>query len=360
MEIESIGTVKSKFDEPADPEEMQKEESTIIIKPEYEEGLYRIEDNDYLQVAFQFHLSDSYELKAPRRHGRVRGVFASRSPNRPSSIGTTCVELLERQGRRLKIKGLDAVDGTPILDLKPYAAIMDKPDDDFADKKEDPRAEINHLIRSHDLESLLIKAGELHGHFCPYVSLGVIAGAYALDELGLKSAGMEDVVAIVETNSCFSDGVQYATGCSFGNNALIYRDYGKTAVTVAKRDGTGIRLYVKDNDELLSEYPEAEELFDKVIVNRAGTKEDKKRINQLWNEIAFELIRKPVDELFNIEEVNAELSEYAPIFEDAFCNDCGEKIMGPKAVSKEDKDLCISCADADYLQLDGRGLVEVE
>lgn len=360
MEIESIGTIKSKFDEPADPEEMQKEESTIVIKPEYEEGLYRIEDNDYLQVAFQFHLSDGYELKAPRRHGKVRGVFASRSPNRPSSIGTTCVELLERQGRKLKIKGLDAVDGTPVLDLKPYAAIMDKPNENFADKKEEPREEINHLIKSYDLEHLLVKAGELHGHFCPYVSLGVMAGAYALDELGLKSEGMEEIAAVVETNSCFSDGVQYATGCSFGNNALIYRDYGKTAVTVAKRDGKGIRLHVKERDNILAEYSEAEELFEKVIVNRAGTEEDKQRINQLWTEIAFDLIKQPVDQLFDIEEVDFNLPEYAPIFEDAFCNDCGEKIMAPKAVSQDDKDLCIPCADAEYLQLDGRGLVEIK
>lgn len=360
MNFESIGTIESKFDKPADPEEMQKEESTIVVKPEYEEGLYRIETNDYLQVLFQFHLSDSYSLKSSRRHGKVRGVFASRSPNRPSSIGTTCVELLERKGRRLRIKGLDAVDGTPVLDLKPYAAIMDKPDEDFTDKKDEPRKEINNLIKSHDLESLLIKSGELHGHFCPYVSLGVIAGAYALDELSFKSEGMEDIVAIVETNSCFSDGVQYATGCTFGNNALIYRDYGKTAVTITKRDGKGIRLQVKEEADFLADYPEAEELFEKVIVNRAGKKEDKQRLNQLWNEIAFELIKRPADELFNIKEVKPNLPEYAPIFEDAFCNECGEQIMEPKAITKGDKELCIPCAEADYLQLDGRGLVEIK
>ncbi|MBM7624426.1 tRNA (N6-threonylcarbamoyladenosine(37)-N6)-methyltransferase TrmO [Sporohalobacter salinus] len=130
MSFESIGIIESKFDEPVDPEEMRKEESTIVIDSEYREGLYRIEDNDYLQVLFQFHLSDSYKLKAPRHHGKIRGVFASRSPNRPSSIGVTCVELLERNGRRLRVKGLDAVDGTPVLDLKPYAASMDNPDKD--------------------------------------------------------------------------------------------------------------------------------------------------------------------------------------------------------------------------------------
>ncbi|MCK8828394.1 tRNA (N6-threonylcarbamoyladenosine(37)-N6)-methyltransferase TrmO [Natroniella acetigena] len=139
MEFEVVGTVESKFKEPVGPDKMRQEESTIVIKPEYEEGLYRIEDNDYLQVVFQFHLSDGYKLKAPRRHGKERGVFASRSPRRPSSIGITCVELLEREGRRLKIRGLDAIGGTPVLDLKPYASVMDDPKKDSTAKKEETK-----------------------------------------------------------------------------------------------------------------------------------------------------------------------------------------------------------------------------
>ena len=56
---------------------------------------------------------------------------------------------------------------------------------------------------------------------------------------------MEEVVAIVECNNCFTDGIQVVTGCTFGNNALIYKDLGKTAVTVARRlDGAGVRLVV--------------------------------------------------------------------------------------------------------------------
>ena len=58
---------------------------------------------------------------------------------------------------------------------------------------------------------------------------------------------MEELIAIVETNNCFSDGVQVVTGCTFGNNGLIYKDLGKTAVTVAKRDGTAIRIVLDPN-----------------------------------------------------------------------------------------------------------------
>ncbi len=125
FELQQIGIIKSDFKEPADPTEMRKHENSIIIEPEFAEGLYKIEGNDYLQVIFYLHRSKGYNLKGPRRYGKVRGVFASRSPKRPSPIGITTLELLERKGKKLKVKGLDAVDGTPVIDLKPYAAIIE-------------------------------------------------------------------------------------------------------------------------------------------------------------------------------------------------------------------------------------------
>jgi tRNA (Thr-GGU) A37 N-methylase len=65
--------------------------------------------------------SKDYELKAtPPSDDRPHGVFATRSPRRPNPIGITVVELLRRDGRLLHVRGLDMVDGTPILDLKPY------------------------------------------------------------------------------------------------------------------------------------------------------------------------------------------------------------------------------------------------
>jgi len=110
------------------------------------------------------------------------------------------------------------------------------------DIKENPREEIEKLIQKGDLEALLRKAAELHGHFCSYLTYGVKAGYIAIKELGIKNTGMEEAIAIVETNNCFSDGIQIITSCTFGNNALIYKDVGKTAVTVAKRDGTAVRI----------------------------------------------------------------------------------------------------------------------
>lgn len=122
MDFSVIGRVKNKFVEPAPLDEIREEKSTITIKSDYEEGLYKIEKYDYLQIIFYFDRSNSYKLKAPRHSGEVRGVFASRSPNRPSGIGVTTVQLIERKGNRLIIRGIDALDGTPVLDIKPYSA----------------------------------------------------------------------------------------------------------------------------------------------------------------------------------------------------------------------------------------------
>lgn len=127
MQFEIIGRVKSEFAEPCDPETMSKEESLLRIKPEYAQGLTGIEDNRFLQIIFYLHRSQPYNLVDIRRHGKVRGVFASRSPHRPSPIGVTTVELLEKKGSELRVTGLDAIDGTPILDIKPFAPPMDEP-----------------------------------------------------------------------------------------------------------------------------------------------------------------------------------------------------------------------------------------
>ena len=101
------------------------------------------------------------------------------------------------------------------------------------------RQAIEQMIRSNDLEGLLRQAESVYGHCCPFLALGVKAGRYAMDYLEQESTGMEEVVAVVECNNCFTDGIQVVTGCTFGNSALIFQDLGKTAVTVARRrDGT--------------------------------------------------------------------------------------------------------------------------
>jgi len=221
------------------------------------------------------------------------------------------------------------------------------------------RKEIEALVEAGNLRGLLDKAGELHGHLCNYLSYGVIAGYVAVRELGVKSTGMEKVIAIVETNNCFSDGIQMVTGCSFGNNALIYRDFGKTAVTVAKRDGTAMRIALDPDfeDSREKDYPEAYELWNKIVARREkATQEEHKRLMKLFEKMSINELNKPVDKIFRIKRMKIAMPEYAPIFASVRCSICGENIMETKARVKDGKPVCRDCAEGAHYVLDGSGI----
>ena len=96
-------------------------EGVLKILPEFELGLTDIEGFSHLIVIWTFDRSHGFELLGtPPSDNRPHGVFATRSPKRPNPIGLTTVELLRRQGRLLHVRGVDMLDGTPILDIKPY------------------------------------------------------------------------------------------------------------------------------------------------------------------------------------------------------------------------------------------------
>lgn len=96
-------------------------EGTLEILPEFAEGLADIEGFSHLYVIWVFDRVAGFELTAcPPSDNRPHGVFATRSPQRPNPIGLTVVELLGRDGATLRVRGVDMLDGTPILDLKPY------------------------------------------------------------------------------------------------------------------------------------------------------------------------------------------------------------------------------------------------
>ena len=96
-------------------------EGVLEILPEFEAGLTDVEGFSHLFVVWVFDRSDGYDLiGSPPFDERPHGVFATRSPRRPNAIALTVVELLRRDGRLLYVRGVDMLDGTPILDIKPY------------------------------------------------------------------------------------------------------------------------------------------------------------------------------------------------------------------------------------------------
>lgn len=96
-------------------------EGVIEILPQFEAGLQDIEGFSHLIILWVFDRVEGFELLAsPPSDNRQHGVFATRSPQRPNPIGLTTVELVGREGRLLHVRGVDMLDGTPILDVKPY------------------------------------------------------------------------------------------------------------------------------------------------------------------------------------------------------------------------------------------------
>lgn len=166
-----------------------------------------------------------------------------------------------------------------------------------------------------------------HGHMCPGLAIGIRVAEQALLEMG-ERPGDEEVVAIVETNNCAVDAIQYITGCTFGKGNLIYKDYGKNAFRFIRReDGKAIRILVKMSKSPKGEAPEmdAEE----------------------WERMRAEQIKRilstPLNELLEVQKIKAEMPSRARIFNSVDCECCGEGTMETRLRLLNGKIYCPEC-----------------
>lgn len=123
--LRPIGTVRSRYTDttqiPRGLGAQHEAEGVLELLPELETGLTDIEGFSHLYVLWIFDRTVGYDLlSVPPTDDRPHGVFATRAPRRPNQIGLTAVRLVRREGPRLVVRGVDMVDGTPIVDIKPY------------------------------------------------------------------------------------------------------------------------------------------------------------------------------------------------------------------------------------------------
>ena len=123
--LEPIGVIRSPYTDkaqiPKGPGAQHDAEGTLDIRPDLEVGLTDIEGFSHLYVIWIFDRAEGCDLlSTPPNDDRPHGVFATRAPRRPNPLGLTVVRLLRREGRVLHVRGLDMLDGTPIVDIKPY------------------------------------------------------------------------------------------------------------------------------------------------------------------------------------------------------------------------------------------------
>ena len=134
IELHPIGYVRSPYKKDGDAPRQGRFSDTIaeiIIDPAYRDGLLDIEKRDHLFVLCWYDRADRSTLQTtPPEKTRESGVFAIRSPNRPNPVALCLVDLLEvKNGNVLRVRGLDAFDGTAVIDIKPYFADLDCPND---------------------------------------------------------------------------------------------------------------------------------------------------------------------------------------------------------------------------------------
>jgi tRNA-Thr(GGU) m(6)t(6)A37 methyltransferase TsaA len=128
IKFKAIGTVRNEIKQ-RDRHDTKEVISEIVLDPDLTEALDDLEDFSHIIVIYFMHRSrQPFPMKVHPRYRTLPtpvGVFASRSPDRPNPLGKTTVKLLERHENVLKVRGLDAMDGTPVIDIKPYIPGLD-------------------------------------------------------------------------------------------------------------------------------------------------------------------------------------------------------------------------------------------
>lgn len=181
---------------------------------------------------------------------------------------------------------------------------------------------------------------DFHGHSCPGLALGYRVSLRAIREFKGRSED-EELVAIVENNSCAVDAVQVMTGCTFGKGNLIFRDYGKQVYTFIQRpSGKGIRISIDWQKPIESAKEKA--MWER-YAKGGRSKEVIKFIHNRKAEKIGHILEADEKELIKIIKVRQTLPEEARIYPGIRCEKCNEKVMEPRARVKSGKIVCIPC-----------------
>jgi formylmethanofuran dehydrogenase subunit E len=184
---------------------------------------------------------------------------------------------------------------------------------------------------------------DFHGHMCPGLAMGIQAAQIALREIGAHAKD-EEVVAVVETDMCAVDAIQFLTGCTFGKGNLIHRDWGKNAFSFFRRsDGRAVRISVRP--DAWQRDPEHQALFAKVRSGQA-TEAERARFQELHVSQSRKVLDQEPDSLYQVRELHAAPPGKARIHNSVTCVECGEGAMETRIRRLDGRDLCQPCFDA--------------
>lgn len=182
---------------------------------------------------------------------------------------------------------------------------------------------------------------KFHGHVCPGSAIGYRVAEIAIKNLISPRAVDEELLTVVENDSCSVDAIQVVTGCTMGKGNLIFKDYGKQAYTFMNRKtGEAVRITLKESIETWN--PEFAAARQKAF-SEGAISGDKKEFERIKNEITNKILTAPADELFKVENVEMEFPEEARIFNSVECAKCGEMVAEHRARIENGEIVCIPC-----------------
>jgi formylmethanofuran dehydrogenase subunit E len=180
-----------------------------------------------------------------------------------------------------------------------------------------------------------------HGHMCAGLALGIRAAEVALDQVGAHAAD-EEVVAIVETDMCGVDAVQFLTGCTLGKGNLIHRDYGKNVYTFLRRsDEHAVRISTRAGSAGRID-AEGLALFAKVKDGTASAAE-RSRFAAMQAERSARILAAPLAELYEVRQVDVVAPPSARVLASVTCSACGEPAMETRVRRLHGQELCLPC-----------------
>ncbi len=190
------------------------------------------------------------------------------------------------------------------------------------------------------VENLLKKAAGFHGHVCPGLALGVRVAGLALREFAGRAED-EELLAIVENDSCAVDAVQALTACTFGKGNLIFHDYGKQVYTFVKRpSGDALRVSV---NWVAPEETEKEKTLWKRYMEGDRSGEVLRAVHQRKSKKVKLIMNAPEDELFKVKKFRMRPPCEARIYQSVICARCGEKTMETRTTMLRGRLLCRPC-----------------
>ncbi|GAB4337441.1 MAG: FmdE family protein [Candidatus Abyssubacteria bacterium] len=191
------------------------------------------------------------------------------------------------------------------------------------------------------------EAAQFHGHVCPGLAMGYRVATKAMELLGVTRPRDEELVAVVENDTCAVDAIQLVTGCTFGKGNLLFKDYGKGGFSFfAREKGKAYRISYRDFPTLPGDDgARMEELKKKIHFEQSATEEERREYGTLRQKLIHHMLACPAEGLLKWTPLAAQPPKPARIRPSIVCEKCGEQVMETRIRKVGGKNLCIPCAE---------------